>query len=293
MRSEVATPSHGKKLSAKRRASGLLLKGIIFLCAGVTVAMLAGLIGFILYHGLGNINWTFLSTARSALKNTIGILPNIIFTLYIIVTALIISLPIGVGAAIYLNEYASNKRLVRMIEFTTETLTGIPSIIFGLVGYLFFCRMVGLGTSILAGALTLVVMVLPIIVRTTQEALKTVPDSYREGAVALGATKWYMIRTIILPSSLDGIVGGSILAIGRIVGESAALIFTAGVGYQLVTNYFQALGTSGGTLSVALYVYVYEQGEFEAGYGIAAILVMIVLLVNFAAKLTKRKFMRV
>ncbi|MCL2747935.1 MAG: phosphate ABC transporter permease PstA [Oscillospiraceae bacterium] len=293
MRWGVATPSRNKKLSARRRISGGLLKGIVFLCAGVTVALLVGLLGFILYHGLGNINWAFLTTARSALKNTIGIFPNILFTLYIIITALLISLPIGVGASIYLNEYASHKRLARMIEFTAETLTGIPSIIFGLVGYLFFCRMLGLGASILSGALTLVVMVLPIIVRTTQEALKTVPDSYREGAVALGATKWYMIRTIILPSSLDGIVGGCILAIGRIVGESAALIFTAGVGYQLVTNYFQALGTSGGTLSVALYVYVYEQGEFEAGYGIAAILVMIVLLVNFATKLVKKKFKRI
>jgi len=182
---------------------------------------------------------------------------------------------------------------VRVVEFTTEALTGIPSIIFGLVGYLFFCRMMGLGVSILAGALTLVVMILPIIVRTTQEALKTVPDSYREGAVALGATKWYMIRTIILPSSLEGIVGGAILSIGRIVGESAALIFTAGVGYTLVTSYFKALGTSGGTLSVALYVYVSEQGEFEAGFGIAAILIMVVLLVNFATKIVKRKLRKI
>ena len=293
MRPNVATPSHSKKLSTKRRASGFILKGLIHLCVGATVVLLIGVIGYILYRGLGNISWEFLSTVRSALKNTIGILPNIIFTLYIIVTALIIALPMGMGAAIYLNEYATNKRLVRIIEFTTETLTGIPSIIYGLVGYLFFCRMMGLGVSLLAGALTLVVMILPIIVRTTQEALRTVPDSYREGAVALGATKWYMIRTIILPSGLEGIVSGAILSIGRIVGESAALIFTAGVGYKLVTNYFQAQGASGGTLSVALYVYVSEQGEFEAGFGIAAILVIIVALINFATKLAKKKLRRV
>ena len=287
---KAAMTSHNRaRLSTKRRASGFVLKGLIYLCAGVTLALLAGVIVYILYRGLGNISWEFLSTVRSALKNTIGILPNIIFTLYIIVTALVIALPIGVGAAIYLNEYASNKRLVRIIEFTTETLTGIPSIIYGLVGYLFFCRMMGLGVSILAGALTLVVMILPIIVRTTQEALKTVPDSYREGAVALGATKWYMIRTIILPSSLEGVVGGAILSIGRIVGESAALIFTAGVGYKLVTNFVQALGSSGGTLSVALYVYVNEQGEFEAGFGIAAILIIIVAFINFTTKLVKKK----
>lgn len=277
------------RLSTKRRAYGTIMKGFIFLCAGITVMLLVVLIGYILYRGLGNITWKFLSTERSALKNTIGILPNIIFTLYIILTALVIALPVGVGASIYLNEYASNKKFVRMIEFTSETLTGIPSIIYGLVGYLFFCQKLRMGGSILAGSLTLVVMVLPTIVRTTQEALKTVPVSYREGAVALGATKWYMIRTIILPSSLDGIVGGAILAIGRIVGESAALIFTAGTGYALVTNYIQALGTSGGSLSVALYVYVMEQGEFDVGFAIASILIFIVLIINFAAKFAKRK----
>ena len=280
-------------LSRRLRASGFALKVVVCLCAGITAALLAVLFGYILYRGLGNISWAFLSTSRSALKNTIGILPNIIFTLYIILTALFIALPVGVGAAIYLNEYASNRRLVGIIEFATETLTGIPSIIFGLVGYLFFCRLMGLGVSVLSGALTLVVMILPIIVRTSQEALKTVPDSYREGAVALGATKWYMIRTLILPTSLDGIVGGAVLSVGRIVGESAALIFTAGVGYKLVTNFFHALGASGGTLSVALYVYVSEQGEFDAGFGIAAILVIIVLLINFATKLAKRKLKRV
>lgn len=265
------------------------MKGLIFLCAGITVTLLAVLIGYILYRGLENITWELLTTARSALKDTIGILPNILFTLYIILTTLVIALPVGIGAAIYLNEYSKNKRFVQIIEFATETLTGIPSIIYGLVGYLFFSQKLGLKSSILAGSLTLVIMILPTIVRTTQEALKTVPDLYREGAAALGATKWYMIRTIILPSSFDGIVSGAILAIGRIVGESAALIFTAGAGYALVTNYLKALGTSGGSLSVALYVYVFEHGKFDVGFAIAAILILIVLMINFATKFTKRK----
>lgn len=280
-------------LAAKRRAYGMLLNGLIYLAAGITATLLVVLIGYIFYRGLGSITWELLSTARSALKDTIGILPNIIFTIYIILTTLVIALPLGIGAAIYLNEYAANRRFVRMIEFATETLTGIPSIIYGLVGYLFFCQKMGLGSSILAGSLTLVVMILPTIVRTTQEALKTVPNSYREGAVALGATRWYMIRTIILTSSLDGIVGGAILSVGRIVGESAALIFTAGTGYALVTNYLQAMGTSGGSLSAALYVYVYEHGKFDVGFAIASILIIVVLLINFATKYTKKKLKRV
>lgn len=280
-------------LSTKRRAYGIILKVLIFLCAGITVAILAALIGYIFYRGLGHITWELLTTARSALKDTIGILPNIIYTLYIILTTLVIALPVGIGAAIYLNEYSANKRFVGVIEFATETLTGIPSIIYGLVGYLFFCQKLGLGSSILAGSFTLVIMILPTIVRTTQEALKTVPDPYREGAVALGATKWHMIRTIILPSSLDGIVSGAILAVGRIVGESAALIFTAGTGYALVTNYLQALGTSGGSLSVALYVYVSEYGKFDIGFAIAAILIIIVLVINFGTKFAKRKLKKV
>jgi len=202
-------------------------------------------------------------------------------------------LPIGIGAAIYLNEYATNRRLVRIIEFTTETLAGIPSIIYGLVGFMLFAQGLGLRVSILAGALTLSILSLPTIVRTTQEALRTVPHSYREGAFALGATKWYMIRTIILPSSIDGIITGVILAVGRMVGESAALLFTAGTGYALVTNYLQALGTSGGTLSVALFVYATEHGNFNVSFAIASILVIIVLLLNFSVKLIKRKFKKV
>ena len=282
---------HG--LSAKRRAYGHLLTGFIYLCVGVAMATLVGMIGFVLYRGLGHITWELLSTARSALRGTIGILPNIIFTLYIIFTTLLIALPIGIGAAIYLNEYATNRKLVRIIEFTIEILAGIPSIIYGLVGFLFFVLQLGMRPSILVGSLTLSILVLPILVRTTQEALKTVPQSYREGAFALGGTKWTIIRTIILPSSLDGIVSGTILAVGRMVGESAALLFTAGVGFTLVTNYFEALQTSGGTLTVALFLYITEHGNFDVSFAIASILLLIILLLNFSVKLIKRKLKRV
>ncbi|GHU62318.1 phosphate transport system permease protein PstA [Clostridia bacterium] len=278
-----------ESLSPKRKVYGVLLQGFIFLCTGITVALLVGLLGYIFYQGLGHISWKLLSTARSALEDTIGILPNIIYTLYIIFTTLLIAIPIGVGAAIYLNEYVVNKRFVQIIEFAAETLSGIPSIIFGLVGYMFFCQKLKLGSSILAGSLTLSIMILPTIIRTTQETLKTVPNTYREGSFALGATKWYMIRTILIPSSLDGILSGAILSIGRIVGESAALIFTAGTGYVLVKNYFEALQTSGGSLSVALYVYVYEHGEFGVGFAIASILMLIVFTVNVATKAVKKK----
>jgi len=282
-----------KRLSRKRRVYSAVLMGFIGLCVAIAVGLIAILIGYILYRGLGHITWEFLTTARSALRGTIGILPNILFTLFLIITTLIIVLPIGIGAAIYLNEYATNRRLVRLIEFATETLAGIPSIIYGLVGFLLFAQGLGLRVSILAGALTLSILSLPTIVRTTQEALRTVPVSYREGAFALGATKWYMIRTIILPSSLDGIVTGVILAVGRMVGESAALLFTAGTGYALVTNYVQALGTSGGTLSVALFVYATEHGNFDVSFAIASILVIIVLLLNFGVKLVKRKLKKI
>lgn len=279
-------------MSTKRKVYCGVLKTLIYLCAAITVVLLVALIGYIFYRGLPNITWELLSTQRSALKGTIGILPNLIYTLYMILMTLVIVLPLGIGAAVYLNEYATNKRLVKIIEFATETLSGIPSIIYGLVGMLFFVQKLGLGTSILAGSLTLVVMNLPNIVRTTQEALRTVPDDYRHGALGLGATKWYMIRTLILPSSLDGIVGGAILAVGRIVGESAALLFTAGSGYALVTNFADALQTSGGTLSVALYIYVSEQGNFEVGFAIAAILMILVLIINFGAKFAKKALKR-
>lgn len=276
-------------LSTKRKIYGIILNLLLYMCAAITVILLIAIIGYIFYRGLGNVTWEFITTQRSALKKTIGIFPNIIFTLYTIFTSLIIAIPVGVGAAIYLNEYAANKNVVKVLEFATETLTGIPSVIFGLVGYLIFVQKLHMGSSILAGSLTLVIMILPTIVRTTQEALKTVPYSYREGAAGLGATKWYMIRTIILPCSIDGVVGGAILSVGRIVGESAALLFTAGMGYRLVTGYIDALHTSGGTLSVMLYFYVSECGEYDVGFAIAAILMIIVLIINFSAKTVKRK----
>lgn len=276
-------------LTTKRKTYDMVVKGFLYLAALTTFTLLVGLIGYIFYRGLGHITWPLLSTAPSALKDTIGILPNILNTLYIILASLVIVLPLGIGAAIYLTEYATNKRLVWLIEFTTETLTGIPSIIYGLVGMLFFVQFCNLQTSLLAGALTLVIMILPTIVRTTQESLKTVPTSYREGAAGLGATKWYMIRTIILPSSVDGIITGCILAIGRIVGESAALLFTAGIGSVITKGIFSAMSRSGGTLSVALYVYVFERGEFDVGFAIAAILMILVLLINFAAKRVNKR----
>lgn len=279
----------GERLSQRRKVYNIAIRTALYLCAGITFALLVGLIGYIFYRGLGNITWQLLSTSPSALRDTIGILPNTINTLYIILISLVIVLPLGIGAAVYLNEYATNKKLVWLIEFTTETLTGIPSILFGLVGMLFFVQFCNLQTSLLAGALTLVIMILPTIVRTTQESLKTVPLSYREGALALGATKWYVIRTIILPSSIDGVVTGCILAIGRIVGESAALLFTAGIGSIVAKNIFAAMSRSGGTLSVALYVYVFERGEFDVGFAIAAILMILVLIINFSAKLVNKK----
>ena len=209
-----------------------------------------------------------------------------------VLTTLLVVLPVGVCAAVYLTEYAQNRRLVAAIEYTAETLSGIPSIIYGLVGQMFFCQFLGMKKSLIAGAMTLVIMNLPTIMRTTQESLKTVPQSYREGALGLGATKWYMIRTIILPSSVDGIVTGCILSIGRIVGESAALLFTAGVGTVVANNIFSAFTRSGGTLSVALYMYVSERGEFDVGFAIAAILMLLVLCINGAAKLVEKKLRR-
>ncbi|MGM9594264.1 MAG: phosphate ABC transporter permease PstA [Candidatus Onthomonas sp.] len=280
-------------MSTKRKVWNTVVRSLIWICVAATVALLVGLIGYIMIRGLPHVTWELLTTQRSALKDTIGILPNIIFTLYLILTTLLIAMPIGIGGAIYLTEYAKNQKVVSFIEFATETLTGIPSIIYGLVGMMVFVQRLKLGTGILAGSLTLSIMILPNILRTTQEALKTVPQSYREGSVGLGATKWYTIRTIVLPCTLDGVVGGAILAVGKIVGESAALLYTAGTGYKLVTNYFQALGTSGGSLSVMLYVYFQEQGKIDLGFAIAAILMIIVLIINGCAKLAKKKLKRV
>lgn len=277
-----------KELALRRKVYDRILKGLMYLCAGVTCALLVFLIGYIFYRGAGSISWELLSTQSSYRNNTIGILPNILNTLYIIFLSMIVVLPLGVGVAIYLTEYAKNRKLVAAIEFATEILTGIPSIIFGLVGMLFFIQLLGLKQGILAGGLTLVVMILPTIVRTTQESLKTVPQSYREGALGLGAGKWHMIRTVVLPNAVDGIVTGCILAIGRIVGESAALLFTAGFGLVL-NGFFESLQSSSASLTVALYVYANERGETAVAFAIACILMVLTLLINLAANITGKK----
>ena len=277
-----------QKLSPRRQAYDKGLRALLWACAGVTCALLVFLIGYIFYRGLRNITWELLTTQTSYIKDTIGILPNILNTLYIIFVAMLIVLPLGVGAAIYLTEYASNHKVVEVIEFATETLTGIPSIIFGLVGMLFFVQKLGLAPGILAGGLTLVIMILPTIVRTTQESLKTVPQSYREGALGLGAGKWHMVRTVVLPNAIDGIVTGCILAVGRIVGESAALLFTAGFGLVL-NDFFTALQSSSATLTVALYVYANERGETGVAFAIAAILMVLTFLINLSANYAGKK----
>ena len=277
-----------QKLSPRRRLYDKGLRALLWLCAGITCALLVFLIGYIFYRGLGNITWELLTTQTSYIKDTIGILPNILNTLYIIMVAMVIVLPLGVGAAIYLTEYASNRKVVALIEFATETLTGIPSIIFGLVGMLFFVQKMGLAPGILAGGLTLVIMILPTIVRTTQESLKTVPQAYREGALGLGAGKWHMVRTVVLPGAVDGIVTGCILAVGRIVGESAALLFTAGFGLVL-NGFVKSLQSSSATLTVALYVYANERGETGVAFAIAAILMVLTFLINLAAGYAGKK----
>ena len=277
-----------QKLSPRRRAYDKGLRALLWLCAGLTCALLVFLIGYIFYRGLRNLSWELLTTQTSYIKDTIGILPNILNTLYIIFVAMLIVLPLGVGAAIYLTEYASNHKMVELIEFATETLTGIPSIIFGLVGMLFFVQKMGLAPGILAGGLTLVIMILPTIVRTTQESLKTVPQSYREGALGLGAGKWHMVRTVVLPNAVDGIVTGCILAVGRIVGESAALLFTAGFGL-ILNNFKTALQSSSATLTVALYVYANERGETGVAFAIAAILMALTFFINLSANYAGKK----
>lgn len=284
-----------KPLSGGRKVYDRGLRFLLAFCAALTCALLVFLIGYIFYRGLPFVTWELLSTKPSYLRDTIGILPNIANTVFLVVVTLLLVLPLGVGAAIYLTEYAGNRRLVGAIEFATETLTGIPSIIFGLVGMLFFCQFLGLGKSLLAGALTLVILTLPTIIRTTQESLKTVPKSYREGALGLGAGKWHMIRTIVLPSSIDGIITGCILAVGRIVGESAALLFTAGMGMTL-NNFFTQEGflhSSGASLTVALYVYAKERAQFDVAFALAAILMILTLVVNLSAKLVGKKLKKI
>ena len=279
-----------KKLPLRRRAFAILCKTGMYLAAGITAALLVFLIGYIFVKGLPNITWELLTTASSTLKGTTGILPNLVNTLYIIVLTLIVVLPLGVGAAVYLTEYARNKRLVNLISFATETLAGIPSILYGLVGMLFFTELCGLKSCLLAGALTLAIMTLPTIIRTTQESLKTVPQSYREGALGLGAGKWHMIRTVVLPASVDGIVTGCILTVGRIVGESAALLFTTGMSNELLAPWEAVLpNRAGTTLTVAMYKFAKERGQFDVAFAIAAILLILTLLINLASQYAGKK----
>lgn len=271
--------------SRTRKIKDGILNLLMLLSAGLLCGLLLGLIGYILYCGIPYISWTLVSTKPSLLRGTVGILPNILNTLYIIVMTLFLVLPLGVGAAVYLNEYAKNKKIVRLIELAAETLAGIPSIIYGLVGMLVFVQFFSLGTSLMAGALTLVIMTLPTVIRTTQESLKTVPAAYREGALGLGAGKWYMIRTVVLPCVIDGIATGCILSAGRVVGESAALLFTAGMANELL-SLPEAVqpGNAGSTLTVALYMYAKERGQFDIAFAVAAILLVFTFLINMAAK---------
>lgn len=293
------TDSHNTTiLVKKKRISDILLMAAIYVSAAISVIILIGIIGYVFAKGFRTVTWSFLTTVTSATKQTAGILGNIVNTLYIIIITLVMATPLGVGAAVWLNEYAKPGKLVKLIEFTTETLSGIPSIIFGLFGMVFFGETMGLGFSILTGSLTLTLMVLPLITRNTQEALRTVPDSYRSGALGMGATKWYMIRTILLPSSMSGIVTGVILAIGRIVGESAALLFTAGSAYMLpkftdsltdnVGKLFGKVTQPGGTLTIELYLRM-QKGQYDIAFGVGCVLIVIVLLINLLTKLLAAK----
>lgn len=280
-------------MSKSRKIKEIILYGLIYICAAVAVALLVGIIGYVLAKGLKSVNLEFLTTVTSVLHGTVGIAGNIVNTIYIIVITMLIATPIGVGSAVYLNEYAKPGKLVTIIEFATETLSGIPSIIFGLFGMMFFGQTMELGYSLLTGSLTLILMVLPLITRNTQEALKTVPDSYRNGAIGLGAGKWHTIRTILLPSAMPGIITGVILAVGRIVGESAALLFTAGSGKALInglSNLFPKMFQSGGSMTVQLYLSATSEGDFDTAFGIAVTLLVIVFLINLGTKALAKKF---
>lgn len=280
-----------KNVRLKRKMYSVIMKSLLFLSTGLCIALVLFLIGYVFIKGIPHITWELLSEKPSYLTGRIGILPDILNTLYIVIATLVIVIPLGVGAAVYLTEYASNKRLVSMIEYAAETLSGIPSIIYGLVGMLFFCNFLNLQKSLLAGALTLVIMNLPTVMRTTQESLKTVPASYREGAFGLGAGKWRVIYTVVLPGCVDGVITGCILSVGRILGESAALLFTAGFAHAL-NGFFEGMGSSGATLTVALYFYAKEQGEFEVAFAIAAILMMLTLVINMLASFVKRRYQK-
>ena len=276
--------------SARRRAWGMMMRGLMVLCAALTCALAVFLIIYVLAKGIPHLSWELLSTKPSYLEGTIGILPDIISAVCMVLSTLVQALPMGVCAAVYLTEYAANRRLAAAIEYTAETLSGIPSIIYGLVGQMFFCQFLGMKKSLIAGAMTLVIMNLPTIMRTTQESLKTVPQSYREGALGLGAGKWRTIRTVVLPGCVDGVLTGCILAVGRILGETAALLYTAGFAHTLYNGLKNTLEGSGATLSVALYVYAKEQGEFDVAFAIAAILMALALLIDLAVSLTGRYF---
>ena len=280
-----------KPLPAGRKAYVGIMRTLMLLCTLLTVALVLFMIGYIMYRGIPNITWKLVSTKPSALYGNIGILPDILNTLYIVAATLAVVIPLGVGAAIYLTEYAKSKRIVAAVEYAAETLSGIPSIIYGLVGMLFFCQFFGMKTSLMAGALTLVIMNLPTVMRTTQESLKTVPQSYREGAFGLGAGKWRVIRTVVLPGCVDGIVTGCILSVGRILGESAALLFTAGFAHAL-NGIWEGRTSAGATLTVALYVYAKEDGEFGVAFAIAAILMILTVIINLSASLVGKYFTR-
>lgn len=280
-----------QKLSVRRCGYAAVMKLLMAAATLLTGALVLFLIVYVLAKGLPNLSWRLVSTSPSYLKGTIGILPDILSTLYIVAATIVIVVPLGVGAAIYLTEYAAGSKIVAVIEYAAETLSGIPSIIYGLVGMLFFCQFFKMQTSLLAGALTLVIMNLPTVMRTTQESLKTVPQSYREGAFGLGAGKWRVIRTVVLPGCVDGVITGCILSVGRILGESAALLFTAGFGH-VINDFFTAITNAGSTLTVALYFYAKEDGEFGVAFAIASILMVMALLLNLAAELVSRRCRR-
>ena len=293
----ISVSAENRKVSSGRKTYIFAMKLLIAISVTITCAITLFIIGYVLFKGIPNISWELLSTSPSYLSGKIGILPDILNTLYILLATLLIVLPLGVGSAVYLTEYAKNKKFVGIIEYASETLSGIPSIIYGLVGMLFFCQFLGFQTSLIAGAMTLVIMNLPTIMRTTQESLKTVPQSYREGAFGLGAGKWRVIRTVVLPNCVDGVITGCILSAGRILGESAALLFTAGFAHTLnglisfqngvLTS---GLSSSGSTLTVAMYVYAKEQGEFEVAFAISAILMILTMIINLSADAVGKHF---
>ena len=285
---------HIRQLSPSRRLYDIAARVLLYACSALTVLLLVCIIGYICYRGIPGISLEFLTTAESLLKGTMGILPAIVNTLYVILFSIVIALPLGVGAAIYLTEYAHNRRLVTAIEYATETLAGIPSIIYALVGAIVFSEALKLGTTLIAGALTLVIMTLPTIIRTTQESLKTVPASYREGALGLGSGRWHMIRTVVLPSSVDGIVTGCILAVGRVVGESAVLMYTAGLSTMMqdFSTIEKFMDASGATLTVALYIYAKERADFNVAFSIATILLVLTVAINLAAGYAGKKLKR-